>query len=451
MIESYRGNSATLLCFKTLAAKKESAAAVSIVLKEGDEISSGERICGSGGDDDSNALVNLKGLKEKSGTFIYTGPQHFLTNIRRRTRIPEGVLMNAGLITSLVLFLLAFDWCSWGIVKTQLEPFYFSRPFLISAALSAFTGWLYIPIVDNMKIHQIIREEGPKAHSSKRGTPTMGGLFFVPIGIVVASHMTNYKSLPVFGSILATLAFSGIGLIDDLLSCIKSHNYGLPGWIKLSLQAAVGLWFSFWLASTHISTPNTKLSVLLPQPFGPIYLGSYYLALTAFCFTAMGNGVNLTDGLDGLAGGIAAWAFIGMSVAVLAVSPDLALFGASMAGACVGFLFHNRYKASIFMGDTGSLGLGGALAAMASCTGMLLPLFICSLLFVMEVLSVIVQVFSIQVTKRLYGVSRRVFRMAPIHHHFELCGFKEPIIVASAYLISCILALIAGCTGILSA
>ncbi|KAL0925692.1 hypothetical protein M5K25_004057 [Dendrobium thyrsiflorum] len=368
------------------------------------------------------------------------------------TQIPGGVLMNAGLITSLVVFLLAIDWSLWRNAKLPLEPFYFSRPFLISAALSGFAGWLYIPIADKMKIHQILREEGPRTHSSKKGTPTMGGLFFIPIGIAVASQMSNYKySWLVSGSILATLAFAGIGLIDDLLSCIKGHNYGLPGWIKFSLQVAVGACFSFWLDSVHTSMPyDMKLSVHLPQPFGLVYLGKYYLALTTFCFASMANGVNLTDGLDGLAGGVAAWAFIGMSIAILAISPDLAVLGASMAGACVGFLFHNRYKASIFMGDTGSLGLGGALATMACCTGMFLPLFISSGVFVMEVLSVICQVLFMKVTRKLFGVRRRIFRMSPIHHHFELCGHKEPVIVASAYFISCILALIAGYIGIIS-
>ncbi|KAJ0960863.1 hypothetical protein J5N97_001248 [Dioscorea zingiberensis] len=191
----------------------------------------------------------------------------------------------------------------------------------------------------------------------------------------------------------------------------------------------------------------------MPQPFGLVYLGKPYMILTAFCFASMGNGVNLTDGLDGLAGGAAAlcMAFIGMSVAVLAICPELAVFGASMAGACIGFLFHNRYKASIFMGDTGSLALGGALAAMAACTGMFFPLFISSGLFVLEVLSVIVQVSVMKVTKRIYGVARRFFRMAPVHHHFELCGFREPIIVASAYAISFVFALVAGYIGLISA
>lgn len=165
----------------------------------------------------------------------------------------------------------------------------------------------------------------------------------------------------------------------------------------------------------------------------------------------MGNGVNLTDGLDGLAGGAAALAFLGMSIVVLPICSELSIFGASMAGACVGFLLHNRYRASVFMGDTGSLALGGALAAMAACTGMFFPLVISSGIFVMEASSVIIQVLYFKTTKCLWGFGRRVFRMAPLHHHLELCGIKEPIIVAGAYVISSILALLAGYVGLVSA
>ncbi|KDP37970.1 hypothetical protein JCGZ_04613 [Jatropha curcas] len=165
----------------------------------------------------------------------------------------------------------------------------------------------------------------------------------------------------------------------------------------------------------------------------------------------MGSGIDLTDGLDGLAGGTAALAFIGMSVAVLPICSELAIFGASMAGACVGFLLHNRYKASVFMGDTGSLALGAALAAMAACTGMFLPLCISSGIIVLEASSVIMQVGYFRASKCLWGAGRRLFLMAPFHHHLELCGFKEPIIVAGAYVVSCLLAVIAGYVGLISA
>ncbi|KAG0461024.1 hypothetical protein HPP92_021321 [Vanilla planifolia] len=454
LTETNRRNSAALRCCLTFVAKDESAASTNTALEENNRVVSEEDTTNASGDGDTADIrlfqstgSSLKAALKKYASFVSLIHKLLRDDLRRR-RIWGGVLVNTGLITFLVLSLLALDWYSWKTLGLPLKPFHFTSPFLISAALAGFAGFLYIPIVDNMKVHQILRQEGPSTHSSKRKTPTMGGLFFVPVGIAVARHFTSSNSLAVYGAILATLAFAAIGFVDDLLSRIKSHNYGLPGWVKLSLQVAVGLCFSIWLDSASISLPwNMNLSAHLPRPFGPLYLGKYYLALTAFCFAAMGNGVNLTDGLDGLAGGVAAWAFIGMSMASIAISPDLAVFGASMSGACVGFLFHNRYKASIFMGDTGSLALGGALAAMASLTGMFFPLFISSGVIVMEVLSVILQVLSVKITRKLHGVSRRVFRMAPIHHHFELCGIREPIIVASAYFLSSILALIAGCTG----
>ncbi|KAK9093496.1 hypothetical protein Syun_028407 [Stephania yunnanensis] len=191
--------------------------------------------------------------------------------------------------------------------------------------------------------------------------------------------------------------------------------------------------------------------VPLPAPLGLVSLGRFYVYLTTFCFVSMGNGVNLTDDLDGLAGGTAALAFIGMSIAVLPICSDISIFGASMAGACVGFLLHNRYKASIFMGDIGSLALGGALAAMAAITGMFFPLFISSGIFVLEALSVIVQVLYFKATKYFHGKGRRFFKMAPFHHHLELCGLKEPYIVAIAYAVSLILSLISGYSGLKSA
>ncbi|XP_065025401.1 phospho-N-acetylmuramoyl-pentapeptide-transferase homolog [Musa acuminata AAA Group] len=402
------------------------------------------------------ADVELRSNKERFETpdsSITVAAHRFATlRGRRKKRTQKGILISMSLVAFLLVFLLFFDWCSWRIVRMPLEPFFLTYPFTLSAALSAFAGFIFVPIVDSMRIHQVLRKEGPASHTSKRGTPTMGGLFFVPIGIIVASIKAGERSTAVSGAAVATIAFAAIGLLDDLLSCIKSHNYGLPGWAKLGLQVIAATWFSFWLDSAHISTSyNMKFLVPLPPPMGIMYLGKFYPVLTVFCFASMTNGVNLTDGLDGLAGGCAALAFIGMSVAVLAICPDLAVFGSSMAGACVGFLFHNRYKASVFMGDTGSLALGGALAAMAALSGMFFPLFIASGTFLVEVLSVIVQVLFKKATEVLYGTRRRIFLMAPIHHHFELCGITEPIIVAGAYVLSFILAIFAGYVGLFSA
>ncbi|KAJ0082482.1 hypothetical protein Patl1_10078 [Pistacia atlantica] len=350
--------------------------------------------------------------------------------------IKLGLFNNLGLITFLTVLLLFVDWWGWKIVRLPLAPLYMTRPFFISAALVACAGYICVPLLKSLKIRQVIRKEGPPKHARKKRTATMGGLFFVPIGVAVAKATAGYFSIEVSAASAATLAFAVIGLIDDMLSFIKNHNSGISAWLRLILEAVKFV--------KGVRTLTMKMLVPLPAPLGLLFLGKFYLLLTSFTFVSMGNGINLTDGLDGLAAGTAALAFIGMSVAVLPICPELSIFGASMAGACVGFLLHNRYRASVFMGDTGSLALGGALAAMAACTGMFLPLFVSSGIFVVEALSVIMQVLYFKTTKRLLGAGRRLFRMAPFHHHLELCGLKEPIIVAGAYVMSSVLALFAG-------
>ncbi|VFQ60269.1 unnamed protein product [Cuscuta campestris] len=164
----------------------------------------------------------------------------------------------------------------------------------------------------------------------------------------------------------------------------------------------------------------------------------------------MVNGVDLTDDLDGLAGGTAALAFIGMSIVVLPLCPDLAVFGASIAGACVGFLMHNRYRASIIMGDTGALALGGALASMAAVTGQFFPLLIVSGIFVVEALSLVLQVSFSRARQKLPRKGRPLLQTAPFHRHLKMRGLGEPAIVAGAYAISCVLVLCAGYVGLIS-
>ncbi|XP_042478414.1 phospho-N-acetylmuramoyl-pentapeptide-transferase homolog isoform X2 [Macadamia integrifolia] len=403
---------------------------------------------------ESNSYILSSSEDISDGTIAVTADRLGVLRKRRRVyRIQPGVFITTGLVVFLVMLLLFVDWWSWRIVKLPLKSFFLTQPFFVSAIVTSFSGFIFVPLLNSLKIHQIFRNEGPVTHSTrKRRTPTMGGLFFIPVGISVARAVAGLSSVEVSGVAVATIAFAVIGLLDDISSFIKNHNYGLPAWLKLFLEVAVGISFWFWLDSTHISSPySMRMLVPLPSPLGLIYLGKLYPILTAFCFVSMGNGVNLTDGLDGLAGGTVALAFIGMSIAVLPICSDIAIFGASMAGACVGFLMHNRYKASVFMGDVGSLALGGALAAMATCTGMFFPLFISSGVFVLEALSVILQVSHFKMTKRLYGAGRRLFRMSPLHHHLELCGIREQFIVTMAYFISSALAILAGYVGLVSA
>ncbi|KAM7257066.1 hypothetical protein ACFE04_012807 [Oxalis oulophora] len=413
----------------------------------------------SGDDSDSDIIINSINDFELPSVKVSTHDALKMTahrlamlgRARKAHRIKLGALLNLGLITFLTMLLLLVDWCAWKIVRLPLPSDYLSRPFFMSAILASLAGYICIPLLHGLNVHQIITR-GPIGHSKKRRTPTMGGLFFVPIGVAVAMFIAGFKSVEVSGAAVATLLFAGIGLLDDILSVFKNRSCGLLPWTRITLEVAVGISFSFWLGTANISSPyGMKMLVPLPEPLGLVFLGKCYMLLTSFCFVSMANGINLTDGLDGLAGGTAALAFVAMSIAVLPICPDLSIFGASMAGSCVGFLWHNRHRASVFMGDTGSLALGGALAAMASCTGMFFPLFISSGIFALEASSVIMQVLYFKTTKRIWGVGQRFFRMAPFHHHLELCGLREPMIVAIAYFVASILALSAGYIGLISA
>ncbi|KAE8673335.1 Phospho-N-acetylmuramoyl-pentapeptide-transferase-like protein [Hibiscus syriacus] len=347
------------------------------------------------------------------------------------------------------LVLLVVDWCGWKIVRLPLAPFYLTSPFFISLILASCASYVGVPLLRIFKFHEVVRKIGPPKYMRKKRTPTMGGLFFVPVGIAVARFATGVYSVEVAATAAATFAFAAIGLLDDALSFNK-RKCGMDPWLRLLLEAAVGVWFSYWLDTTNLSTPY-GMKMLVPLPLGLQYLGKLYLLLTPLCFVSMGKGANLADGLDGLVAGTAASAFIGMAIAVLPICPELSIFGATMAGACIGFLLHNQYKAAVIMGDTGSSALGGALAAMAACTGMFFPLFIASGFFVLEVSSVIMQVLYFKYTKHNEGSGRRLFKMVPLHLHLELCGHKETTIVAGAYAVSCVLALFAAYIGLKSA
>ncbi|XP_020099477.1 phospho-N-acetylmuramoyl-pentapeptide-transferase homolog [Ananas comosus] len=392
-------------------------------------------------------------LEAPDGAFTVVA--HRFANIQRghkRNRTQQGVMNTICLIAFLMMILLFVDGYSWRIIRLPLQPFYLTHPFSISAILSAFAGCLFIPIADFFKIHRIRNKERHIARSFKRSIPTMGGLFFIPIGIIVARSAAGFSSTEVNGAAAITLAFAAIGLLHDVSTFIRNKSYGLPGWIRFLMQIAAGTCFSSWLHSANISTPySMKWLVPLPPPYGLLCMEKSYPVLTVVCFVAMGTGVNLTDGLDGLAGGVAAVAFIGMAVAALPISPELAIFGASMSGASVGFLLHNRYKASIYMGGIGSLALGGAIAAMSSCTGMFIPVVISSSFFILELFLVILQVPFMISMKQLTGRSRIILRVAPLHYHLKLWGLKEPYIVASAYIVSGVLALFAGYVGLISA
>ena len=310
-------------------------------------------------------------------------------------------------------------------------------PLLVSTIIAGLVAAIGIPRLKALKMGQIIRTEGPGGHQSKAGTPTMGGLLVVPVGAVLGSLISveGTASHQLLAVATVTLAFMVIGGFDDWSSLTKKTNKGLTPRGKLLLQGIAGgafLVVSGWQG--WIST-----SVSLPFHWSlPLGLAIWPLGL--FVFLAESNATNLTDGLDGLASGCGALVFTGMALQLMLRGnngdPALAGFCMAMAGAWLGFLLHNRHPARAFMGDTGSLAMGAALSAVALLSDSLWPLLVMGGVFLAESLSVIVQVWVFKATKGADGQGRRVLRMAPLHHHFELGGTSERTVVPCFWLVT---------------
>ena len=274
---------------------------------------------------------------------------------------------------------------------------------------------------------QNIREEGPQSHhQTKAGTPTMGGIIIVlafSVPFLVLSKR-DWQSLGVFG---ATIACALVGFADDFTKIVRKRSLGLRARTKLVAQIliSVGLW---WVATqkAHLAPTVRFRFVDVNLDLGPLYPVFIYLVVAGTT-----NAVNLTDGLDGLAAGCAAIALLAyIGITFLALQHDLTMLAACLVGACVGFLWYNSFPASIFMGDTGSLGLGGAIAGLAIMTKTEVLLVLIGGIFVIEAMSVLIQVFSFQAFRK------RVFLMAPIHHHFELQAWSETKIILRFWIVA---------------
>ncbi|WOD40824.1 phospho-N-acetylmuramoyl-pentapeptide-transferase [Nodosilinea sp. E11] len=311
-------------------------------------------------------------------------------------------------------------------------------PFLVAALGSSLAGFWGVPLLRALKTGQFIRAEGPQGHLKKAGTPTMGGAFFVPVAVITALVATGFARDALAVSAL-TLAYGAIGWIDDWQVIQRRSNKGISPRTKLGLQVAVAMLFCLWVLT---SQPESITTVALPLGLG-LPLGFLFWPLAGFVLVAESNATNLTDGLDGLMGGTGAIAFMGLAAIVAPSHPDLMVFCAAMAGACLGFLLHNHNPARVFMGDTGSLALGAALGAVGILSGNLFALLVLTLLFFAETLSVIIQVGYFKATKGPDGVGKRFFKMAPLHHHFELSGWSEIQVVGVAYALTAALATLA--------
>ena len=299
-------------------------------------------------------------------------------------------------------------------------------------AIVLFSGVYFLPLLHRLKYGQSIREEGPASHQQKSGTPTMGGVMIV---LAVTAATLLFAPLTVT-TLLVLFIFLGhflLGFADDYIKVVKKRNLGLRAYQKLLGQLGISL--VTILIGRHLLGHDT--SAWVPVLGRSLDIGAWYYVLVVFVLVGTSNAVNLTDGLDGLAAGTVAVAALFYAMLLYGTDSSLMAFSAAIIGACIGFLWYNHHPARIFMGDTGSLALGGALAGIAilSRTEALLP--IVGIIFVCEALSVILQVTSFKTR------GKRIFRMSPIHHHFELGGWRETRVVYTFWGVGALGALLA--------
>ncbi len=321
---------------------------------------------------------------------------------------------------------------------------------LVSLTISGALGVWLIPFLHKLKYGQTILEIGPKWHKNKQGTPTMGGFMFIA-GVLAATAAcaltlaladrapeNDYGmvlSARLFAGLLMALGFSLIGFADDYVKVAKKRNLGLTARQKLAVQFVVaGLYLWALYAAGDRST------ILIVPFLGQFDFGVFYWPLSVLGVVYFVNSVNLTDGLDGLAGSVTMMAALGfLAVSSLLGIVPMQIFSAALAGGCLGFLIWNFYPAKVFMGDTGSMFLGGSVVALAFGCGMPALLALVGIIYIIESLSVILQVISFKTT------GKRIFKMSPIHHHFEMSGYSEVQIVAAFTLVTavgCVLAVV---------
>jgi phospho-N-acetylmuramoyl-pentapeptide-transferase len=304
-------------------------------------------------------------------------------------------------------------------------------PLLAAGLASAGVAAWGVPRLRQLRMGQVIRDDGPQAHLSKAGTPTMGGLLVVPVGVLVGG-LTSPADSRLLAVAMVTQATLALGAMDDWRSLTRGTNTGLTPRGKLLLQALAAALFLAWAAWGHWLGNGAPGDIGLPLGW-VLPLGLLIWPLGLFVFLAESNATNLTDGLDGLAAGCGAIVFTGMALQLMlrghGGDPAMAAFCAAMAGCWLGFLSQNRHPARVFMGDTGSLAMGAALAAVALLSNSLWPLLLMGGVFLAESVSVILQVGVYKATKGPDGKGRRLFRMAPLHHHFELGGLSEQAVV----------------------
>jgi phospho-N-acetylmuramoyl-pentapeptide-transferase len=324
---------------------------------------------------------------------------------------------------------------------------------MVTALLIAFLlGPAFIRMLRRIQMFQVIREEGPKTHQAKAGTPTMGGLLILTAILVPSLLWCNLANRYVQIALITTVWTGAIGFLDDYLRVVKRRPKGLVGRYKLVGQMVLGLGLGAFLYFNPLARDAGALTSI---PFAKglfINFGPLFILLVALVVTGTSNAVNLSDGIDGLAIGLSAFAFLAfaalaylsghrvfsdyLNIMYLDGSGELAVYCMAVVGASLGFLWYNAHPAQVFMGDTGSLALGGSLGAVAVLLKRELLLVVIGGLFVAEALSVMIQVASFKLTRK------RVFRMAPLHHHFELSGWHENKVVVRFWIVGALLVLL---------
>ena len=303
---------------------------------------------------------------------------------------------------------------------------------IFAAGLVLCIGPLLIPELHKLKFGQSIREEGPKSHQAKSGTPTMGGIMII-LAIVIATVAAAPLTPAVLLALFITLGHFVLGFLDDYIKVVKKRNLGLKAKQKMLGQIIIAI--VTMIVGTRVLGIDTTIWIPIADVNVDIGVGYYFLVL--FVLVGTSNAVNLTDGLDGLASGTVAIASGAYAlVCYMTGHYDLAIFSVAMMMACLAFLRFNAHPAKVFMGDTGSLALGGAVAAVGILTHTEILLAVIGFVFVCEALSVIIQVISFKTT------GKRVFRMSPIHHHFELGGWKETKVVFVFWMVGLVASIV---------
>ncbi len=299
----------------------------------------------------------------------------------------------------------------------------------ISFVITAIVTPLLIPFLKKLKFGQMILEDGPTWHAKKQGTPTMGGLGFI-LAVLVATLLVKCTKETLFVVIIGTL-FGAVGFVDDYIKVVKKRNKGFSAKAKFICQSVVA-----FAAAVYMYAMNSH-AVKIPFVEGSFNFGWLFIPFVMFVMLATVNSVNLTDGVDGLASSVSAACSLFFLLAALKMGYEgVAVAIGALIGGTLGFLIYNFFPAKVFMGDTGSLYLGGILSAAAVMMGLEFSLIIAGFVFLFETLSVIIQVASFKTT------GKRVFKMSPLHHHFEMCGWKETKIVGVFTLVTLILAAI---------